>query len=78
MGSTSENGTVVEWIGELPSLIMMATEGMTRNSFKPGDQLTISAVPAISGPPHALLARVVTADGKVPIDWLGRRRQIPN
>jgi hypothetical protein len=73
------NGKAVEWTGELSSITTMIAEGMNRNSFKPGEEVTITTVPALSGSPQSLLVKVVTADGRVPIDRLkGRNGQIPD
>ena len=73
------NGKAVEWTGELSSITTMIAEGMSRNSFKPGEEVTITAVPAKSGSPQSLLVKVVTTDGRVPIDRLkGRNGEIPD
>jgi hypothetical protein len=73
------SGKAVEWTGELSSITTMLAEGMTRTSFKPGEEVTITAVPAKSGSPQSLLVKVVTADGRVPIDRLqGRNGEIPD
>jgi len=62
------SGKAVEWIGELSSITSMQSEGMTRTSFKGGEEITVSVAPARSGAPQGQLLRVVMADGKVPID----------
>ena len=61
-------GKVVEWIGDLSSITSMQSEGMTRTSFKGGEEITVSVAPARSGTPQGQLLKVVMADGKVPID----------
>jgi len=63
-----ESGKVVEWVGELSSITSMQSEGMTRTSFKGGEEITVSVAPARSGAPQGQLLKVVMADGKVPID----------
>lgn len=62
------DGVPVQWTGELSSVTSMVSEGMTRNSLKPGDQVTVTVVPARSGAPQGQLVKVVMADGKVPLD----------
>ena len=62
------DGTSVQWTGELSSTNSMLSEGMTRNTLKPGDKVTFSVVPARSGAPQGLLVKVIMADGKVPLD----------
>ena len=64
----SADGTVVQWTGELSSITSMMSEGMNRNSLKPGDQVTVTVVPARSGAPQSQLVKVVMADGRVPLD----------
>jgi hypothetical protein len=43
------DGTVVEWQGELTSPNNLVRAGWTRNTLKPGDQITIAGFPARSG-----------------------------
>ena len=62
------SGKVVEWVGELSSITSMQSEGMNRNSFKGGEEITVSVAPARSGAPQGQLLKVVMADGKVPVD----------
>jgi hypothetical protein len=63
-----DSGKVVEWVGEVSSITSMQSEGMSRTSFKGGEEITVSVAPARSGAPQGLLLKVVMADGKVPID----------
>lgn len=63
-----DKGNVVEWVGELSSITSMASEGMSRNSFKGGEEITVTVAPARSGAPQGQLLKVVMADGKVPVD----------
>ena len=62
------NGETVQWTGELSSVTSMISEGMSRNSLKAGDKVTVSVVPARSGLPTGLLVKVVMADGSIPLD----------
>ncbi len=61
---TDENGNVVHWNleNQPPSILMHA--GWTRNSLKPGDQVTIVVSPAKNGSPVGLLSKVVFPDGR--------------
>ena len=63
-----DSGKVVEWVGELSSITSMQSEGLTRASFKGGEEITVSVAPARSGAPQGQLLKVVMSDGKVPID----------
>jgi hypothetical protein len=63
-----DKGNVVEWVGELSSITSMVSEHMTRNSFKGGEEVTVTVVPARSGAPQGQLIKIVMADGKVPLD----------
>jgi len=67
------SGNVVKWTGELSSPSTMLSEGMSRDTFKAGDPITATFMPAKAGTPHALLIKVVRPDGKVVIDLSERR-----
>jgi hypothetical protein len=71
--SKDEKGTVVRWTGELSSTATMLSEGLSRDTFKPGDPLTITFMPTKAGTPQGLVIRVVRPDGKVVIDLSERR-----
>ena len=61
---TDDKGNVVHWNFETqpPSILIHA--GWTRNSLKPGDQVTLTASPAKNGSPIGILTKVVLADGQ--------------
>ena len=59
------DGKVVRWVGELGSVTSVMAGGMTKNSLKPGDEITILAVPSRAGTPEALIRRLAKADGTV-------------
>ena len=61
-------GVDVEWTGELSSITSMQSEGVDRNTFKAGQEATLTVSPARSGAPQSQLLKVVLADGKIPID----------
>ena len=60
---TGEDGKVVLWRAETQAPNTAYTEGYRANSFKPGDEVTVTMRAAISGGPFGLLAQVVLADG---------------
>jgi hypothetical protein len=51
----------------------MISEGMARDTFKAGDAITATFMPAKAGTPHGLLIKVVRPDGKVVLDLSERR-----
>jgi hypothetical protein len=59
-----EDGQVVTWVteGQAPSVIFPV--GYRRDSFKPGDQVTITAEPLKDGRPMGRILQAVLADGK--------------
>jgi len=59
------DGKVVRWVGELGSVTSVMAGGMTKNSLKPGDEITVLAVPSRAGTPEALIRRLAKADGTV-------------
>jgi hypothetical protein len=63
-----ESGKVVEWTGELLSPISMTAAGLSRSSFKPGDEVTITALPALKGTPQSIIQKIVNGEGKVVLD----------
>ena len=67
------SGSVVKWTGELSSPTTMISEGMSRDTFKAGDAIAATFMPAKAGTAHGLLIKVVRPDGKVVIDLSERR-----
>ena len=66
---TDENGKEVKWAGEMLSIQTVTSWGLTRNSFQPGDEVTVTAFPATRGAPVSIIQKVVmTADGSVVVD----------
>src|SRR5438093_13045502 len=43
--ANDEKGTVVHWTGEFSSPATMISEGLSRDTFKPGDPLTLTFMP---------------------------------
>ena len=61
---TSEDGQVVQWIaeGQAPNVIFPV--GYRKNSFKAGDQVTLTLEPVKNGRPMGRILQVVLADGR--------------
>jgi hypothetical protein len=61
-----ESGKAVQWTGEVGSPeSMMADDGWTRETFKPGDELVLILRPAKSGVPNGVIDQIKRADGTV-------------
>jgi hypothetical protein len=60
---TGEDGTVVQWIAETQAPSSIYSSGYRKDSFKPGDQITITVQPVKSDRPNGRLVRAVLADG---------------
>jgi hypothetical protein len=60
----SDQGEIVHWGCETTSPSKLFRSGWTRDSLKPGDQVTITVFPAKSRAPVGLLHKVVLANGK--------------
>jgi hypothetical protein len=58
------DGQMVQWVVETQAPPNMIPFGWSRQSFKPGDHVTITVEPARSGRPVGRLLRAVFADGK--------------
>jgi len=61
---TSDGVAAGEWDVEGASINISAREGWTRNSFKPGDKITVEVHPLRDGSKGASLMYAVTPDGK--------------
>lgn len=60
----TDDGKTEEWQGELQSPSMLARKGhWTKDTVKPGDQITIFGCPARNGSKTMLVRKVVVADG---------------
>jgi hypothetical protein len=63
---TEENGTAIQWTGELSSTATMLAAGMSRDSLKPGDEIMITVHPAVAGTPQGLVSKLVRlADDRI-------------
>ena len=68
-----EQGNVVKWTGEFSSPSSMLSEGMSKNTFKPGDEIVVTVIPAKAGQPYGLVLKIVRANGTVAVDLSQRR-----
>ena len=61
---TGEDGQAVQWVaeGQAPNVIFPA--GYRRDSFKPGDHVTVTVEPVKNGRPLGRILQSVLADGK--------------
>ena len=66
---TDENGAVVSWVGEMASVTSVMADGLTRNSFKAGDEIIIAYRPARAGTPESVIGTVLSADGTIMLPW---------
>jgi hypothetical protein len=58
-----EDGQVVQWIAETQSPTSIYPSGYRKDSFKPGDKVTITVQPVKSDRPAGRLAQAILADG---------------
>jgi len=58
------NGEVVHWVGETGAPANMVDAGWRKNSLSPGDQVTVTLLPARNGNPVGRIRRVEFADGR--------------
>ena len=59
-----EDGQVVQWLAEAQAPNTIYLEGYRANSFKAGDEVTVTLRPAANGHPFGQLAQAVLADGR--------------
>src|SRR5580700_5313819 len=61
-----DSGKAVQWSGEVASPeAMMADDGWTKQTFKPGDEIVLVLRPAKSGVPNGVIDQIKRADGSV-------------
>ena len=58
-----EDGKVVEWVVETQAPSTVYPMGFRKDSFKPGDQVTVNVQPAKNDRPNGRLLSAITADG---------------
>jgi Family of unknown function (DUF6152) len=59
----SENGEVTHWVLETQSPTVMYPSGYRKDTFKPGDEVTVTASQAKNGGPVGRIVEVTTANG---------------
>jgi Family of unknown function (DUF6152) len=59
-----EDGTVKNWAVEAGNPTDMTKRGWSRNSFKPGDEVTVTLQPVKTGAPVGRIRTVVLANGQ--------------
>jgi hypothetical protein len=59
-------GKVMRWYGEMQSPISNTGFGLSRNSFKPGDEVTVTVNPGLNG--QALVLTIQDGQGKMILD----------
>jgi hypothetical protein len=65
-------GKSTVWTGEFSSPTTMLSYGMSRASFKAGDEVNVTVIAAKGGIPYGLVTKVTRPDGKVVIDLSDR------
>ena len=66
------DGKPVIWTGEFSSPTTMLSYGMSRASFKAGDEVNITVIAAKGGIPYGLITKITRPNGKVVIDLSDR------
>lgn len=61
---TDDSGNSVDWNVEAVSLLMMLRAGFKRDTFKPGDMVTVTGHPNKEGKPMMVLVKIVLPDGR--------------
>ena len=59
------SGKVVRWVGEFGSVPSSIARGLTKDTFKVGEEVTVTGIPATAGTPAIQLRQIVKADGTV-------------
>jgi hypothetical protein len=62
--ATDDKGEIVHWIAETTPPTDIVDRGWTRESFKPGDQVTVTMLKSKGGRPVGRIQSVLLADGK--------------
>ena len=59
-----DKGQVVRWAAETQSGIIVLNQGFTKQTFKPGDEVTVTLEPVKNGRPLGRLLKVVLPNGE--------------
>lgn len=70
---TNADGTVTRWGLEGMSPNFLGRRGWSKNTFKPGDHVTMVIAPLKSGEPGGTLMRATLADGTQMVNFGGSR-----
>jgi|SRR5665213_1190452 len=57
-------GNVQKWTAESPNPYRLAKSGWTKDSIKPGDEVTVLGNPAKNGSPIMRLQKIILTDGR--------------
>jgi len=63
--SKDENGSTSHWLVEAQSTVTQNAAGWTKNTFKPGDQVSIDVIPIKSGAPIGRFRGRIVINGTV-------------
>jgi hypothetical protein len=70
-----QSGKSTQWVGEMASVTSMIADGMTKDSLKQGESITVISFPSKNpGSTEALIKKITKADGKVVVD----NSRVPN
>ncbi len=61
---TDDGGQVVQWTAETENPSSMVHYGYTKQSMKPGDQVTVTVIPVKNGKPIGRIVEVVLPNGQ--------------
>ena len=60
-----DKGTMVHWVAETSNPSDMSNLGWSKQTFKPGDQVTVTITPVKNGQPIGRVMQVVLANGQM-------------
>jgi hypothetical protein len=63
-----ESGKVIQWSGELPAINTDQALGMSKNSLKIGDEISVTINPSKLGTPDGRVWKIIKKDGTVVVD----------
>ena len=58
-----DTGKTVRWAGEFGSVNSSIGDGLTKTSFKPGEEIVVTGLPSKAGTPECLIVKIQRADG---------------
>ena len=67
--TTDESGNVAHWAVEVSNPTDMVKRGWSKQSLKPGDEVTVTVRPAKNGAPVGQLLKVGLPNGQTLIGW---------